>query len=334
MLKQTKLLSMEIEKHRDFSKLRLKEISNRFSQIPELKGGSLCVFATGSYGRLEASENSDIDLFFLDIDEKKETTNLNKTIINAEIIKICRNLGLPEFSNDGLYLKSIWLKELKAHLGSPLDDFNNYFTARLLMLLESKPLYCDDLYNKSIDTIINCYYMDFHDHTKNFKPIFLANDIIRFWKTLCLNYEHKRIKDYDNFTKDTDEHKKLVTHTKNLKLKFSRKLTCFSFILCLVDFNKTITQTDIKSICMLSPTERLEYLKDRNKDVGGKIQKALNSYQWFIDKTQVPSNEMIDWIKDRKERDNAFDRSRQFEEEIFEILQVIDKQNIMSKLLI
>ena len=34
----------------------------------------------------------------------------------------------------------------------------------------------------------------------------------------------------------------------NLKLKFSRKLTCFSFILCLVDFDKTINPEDVKQI--------------------------------------------------------------------------------------
>lgn len=325
---------MEIGKHRDFSKLRLKEISNRMSQIPQLEDSSLCVFATGSYGRLEASENSDIDLFLIDTDDIKQTSNLNKTIINAEIIKICRNLGLPEFSNDGLYLKAILLKEIQTYLGSPTDDFNNYFTARLLMLLESKPLYDANLYNKCIDTLIDCYYHDFPDHVKNFKPIFLANDIIRFWKTLCLNYEHKRIGHNDLFDKDDGEHKKMVTHTKNLKLKFSRKLTCFSFILCLVDFDKTINPEDIKQISSLSPTERLEYLKNKNTSVGGKIQKALNSYQWFIDKTQIPSSEMIEWIKDKQERDNAFERSRQFEEELFEILQEIDRQHILPKLLI
>lgn len=325
---------MEIERHRDFSKLRLKEISNRISQIPQLKDSTLCVFATGSYGRLEASENSDIDLFLIDTGDLKETSNLNKTIINAEIIKICRILELPEFSNDGLYLKAIWLKEIQTYLGSPTDDYNNYFTARLLMLLESKSLYDASLYDKCITTIIDCYYHDFPDHVKSFKPIFLANDIIRFWKTLCLNYEHKRIGHTDLFDKDDTEHKKLVTATKNLKLKFSRKLTCFSFILCLVDFDKTINPEDIKQISSLSPTERLEYLKNKNAEVGGKIQKALNSYQWFIDKTQIPSKDMIEWIKDKKERDNAFERSRQFEEELFEILQVIDRQHILPKLLI
>ena len=149
---------MNIIQHREFSKLRLNELANRFKTIHELNDNKLCVFATGSYGRLEASPNSDIDLFFLDTDHSLQTSNLEKTIINAEIIKICRNLGLPEFSKDGLYLKSLWLKEMKDAIGSPADDYYNFFTARLLMLLESQPLYNEYLYEKALQEIINCYY--------------------------------------------------------------------------------------------------------------------------------------------------------------------------------
>ena len=59
----------------------------------------------------------------------------------------------------------------------------------------------------------------------------------------------------------------------------------------------------------MSPTERLDYLKDRNPKVSNKIQKALELYKWFIRKTQIPSKDMINWISDKGERDNAFERS-------------------------
>ena len=35
-------------------------------------------------------------------------------------------------------------------------------------------------------------FKDFPDHPRTFQPIFLMNDICRFWKTMLLNYEHKR----------------------------------------------------------------------------------------------------------------------------------------------
>jgi hypothetical protein len=45
---------------------------------------------------------------------------------------------------------------------------------------------------------------------------------------MCLNYEHNRnrkLKGMDTMTKDILERKKVESHIKNIKLKFSRKLT-------------------------------------------------------------------------------------------------------------
>jgi hypothetical protein len=322
---------MKLSIHKDYSELRLKELRNRISQIEELRKNELCVYTTGSYGRLEASENSDIDLFFIDTNCENQTSNLDKTLINAEIIKICRNLDLQEFSKDGLYLNIHKLSDIKTNLGSPADDYKNYFTARMLMLLESKHLYNQELYDFSVKQLIESYFVDFHDHTINFKPVFLANDIIRFWKTLCLNYEHRRRRKQSDGVESSE---KYVAHSKNLKLKFSRKLTCFSFLLKLVDQEGIITREDVRNIVNMTPVERLVSLKENNPNLAGKIQTALNSYQWFIDKTQVPSEEMLQWISDRKERDNAFEKSRTFGQEIYDILDEIDKQSILPQLLI
>lgn len=165
---------------------------NRVKNIPQLKDNFLCIYTTGSYGRLEASRNSDLDLFFLDSNENRPTCNIDKTLINAEVIKICRNMELPEFSKDGGYLTIHNIGNIKNELGSPNDDYYNYFSARMLLLLESKPIYNDELHLSCLEQIIKPYYVDFHDHSQSFKPIFLTNDIIRFWKTLCLNYEHRR----------------------------------------------------------------------------------------------------------------------------------------------
>ncbi len=226
----------------NYSRLRLKEISNRVKDIPQLKDNFLCIYTTGSYGRNEASENSDLDLFFLDSNEEKFTSNIDKTLINADVIKICRLMGFPEFSKDGGYLTIHNIGEIKNELGSPNDDYYNYFTARMLLLLESKPIYNDELHLSCLTQIIKPYYVDFHDHSQSFKPIFLTNDIIRFWKTLCLNYEHRRKRKLDDNTEE-----KIVTHSKNIKLQFSRKLTCFSFILQLASSKGTINEKDLST---------------------------------------------------------------------------------------
>jgi predicted nucleotidyltransferase len=320
---------VELSAHKKFSESKIEEMKKMVERIPELKNNGLCIFSTGSYGRLEASEHSDIDLFFLDTNKNKPTSNVDLILINSEIIKICRKLKFPEFSKDGLYLKTHCLKGIKENLGSPADDYNNFYTARMLLLLESKPLYNQVLFEKCIDEIIDSYYVDFHNHTDNFKPIFLTNDIIRFWKTLCLNYEHKRI------SKNSEDGVKNVTHSKNLKLKFSRKLICFSFILKLISCKEDLSKEQIKKIALMTPIERLESIKgEQDNKISLEIDKIISDYQWFIDKTQIKSKEMLLWISDQDNRSNAFKKSDEFGQNIYNVLTKIDKNQLVPKILI
>ena len=323
---------MKLERHEIYSKVRLDEISMRISSIGQLENNDLCIYTTGSYGRLEASVNSDLDLFFIDASQENPTNNIDKILINAEVIKICRNMSLPEFSKDGGYLTIHNIGKIKEELGSPSDDYYNYFTARMLLLLESKPIYNIGLHKNCLEQIIEIYYVDFHDHSKSFKPIFLSNDIIRFWKTLCLNYEHKR----KNKSQEADfnDTNKSVSYSKNLKLKFSRKLTCFSFIFHLIAFEGAMSQTDILDVALMTPLQRLNSLKNKFPQFSSEIDKAIDSYQWFIDKTQIPSDDLLEWISDKNLRNDAFDRSRSFGEELFQILVSLDSNNLLNKLLI
>lgn len=321
---------MDLKEHIVYSKFRLNVLRDEIGEIKELAKNNLCIYTTGSYGRHEASKNSDLDLFFLDATEERPTSNIDKTLINAQVIKTCRAMELEEFSKDGGYLTIHNIGDILENLGSPADDYKNYFTARMLLLLESKPIYNEELHTKCLQKIIKRYFVDFHDHSKDFKAIFLANDIIRFWKTLCLNYEHGRHRK----VLDGDEKHKIVAHSKNLKLKFSRKLTCFSFIIQLAGFKGSITEEDLLKMSLLTPIERLTETESMYPEISDKVQNALNSYQWFINKTQIPSEKLLEWIADSDARDEAFDKSRQFAEELFSILESVDKQKLLSKLLI
>lgn len=324
---------MEIKHHEEFSKIQLNLLREKISSIHQLSQNKLCIYTTGSYGRHEASKNSDLDLFFIDSDENNPTSNIDKIIINAKVIEICRAMDLPEFSKDGGYLTIHNIGDILTNLGSPEDDYRNYFTARMLLLLESKPIYSDELHKKCLQKIIERYIIDFHDHSKNFKALFLANDIIRFWKTLCLNYEHGRRRRIVTHGSDNLRHKN-VAHSKNLKLKFSRKLTCFSFIILLADSQGATTQDDLLEMCLMTPIERLYKIKNSNPHLEGNIQDAIKSYQWFLDKTQVPSDDLLNWISDKEERNKAFEKSIKFAEELYLILEGVDKEKLLGKLLI
>jgi predicted nucleotidyltransferase len=223
-----------IESRNEFSNEIMEKLKKNISELPYISqfDDCLCIYATGSFARGEASKYSDIDLFLISNINSK-IKKLDEIILKSDLIKITRDLDLPDFSGDGEYLTIHGLEDMLEKLGSPEDDFKNYFTARLLLLLESKPLFNETLYNEVISKIVNVYFNDYPDHKESFTPIFLANDIIRFWKTMCLNYEQKRSKREHN---DLSKNK---TRLKNLKLKFSRITTCYSILCCLRNGQQT-----------------------------------------------------------------------------------------------
>lgn len=111
-------------------------------------------------------------------------------------------------------------------------------------------------------------------------------------------------------------------------------MTCFSFILQLASYNGTISEKDILEISKLTPLDRLIKLKVDDPGVDYKVQKVLDLYHWFLSRTQIPSEEMLKWISDKNLRNEAFNKSREFGQDLFDVLQSVDKQNLLEKLLI
>ena len=313
---------MKYKERHEFSIDKIKTIKSALNEIDELRDANdLCIYSTGSYARLEASPNSDLDIFF--ICKNEQFSFISKTLIDAELIKISRDLGIPEFSGDGKYLEVHSLEHIKSKLGSQEDDYRNYFTARLLLLLESIPIFNESVYEDSINQIIDSYYRNFHKHYQDFQPIFLTNDVIRFWKTITINYEHKRNR------RDGEIERK--SRVKNLKLKFSRKLTCFSFLIKILDSKEVLDQKNLFGIVRQTPVERLKTL---DPNVRSMVQKALDMYDWFLENTSQEKEDLISWLDDSSNRNLAFENSRQFGSLLFEILNKVDSKKYLKYLVI
>jgi hypothetical protein len=118
----------------------------------------------------------------------------------------------------------------------------------------------------------------------DFVPAFLLNDILRMWRTFCVNYEFYR--------KEGDSREKI----KNLKLKFSRMLTCYSgviYLLATFAKSRTATPDDVEAMVALSPTERLEKITESDfwsdtgtpQNIEDVVQEALSLYSDFLDLT-------------------------------------------------
>jgi len=290
-----------LQERKDYSAGRLSDVSNKIASIGELsQQRDLGIYVTGSYGRLEAHPGSDLDLFFVS-GGQLQLDRTTKTLIDAELIKIAREMGFPPFSNDAQYLQVHSLGEMLDKLGGAEDDFKNFFTARMLLLLESRPVYGEDAYKRILTSIIDAYFRDYHDHTGDFRPLFLVNDILRFWKTLCLNYENRRNRPEDRAQKNKH-------HVRNLKLKFSRLLICFSTIIPLISSRSSSPQ-DIFSLTEYPPLDRLGKLtqNDQQKKLYNELRELYSSFLEITSRTDV-----LDWIETKENRRAAFGQADKF----------------------
>jgi hypothetical protein len=310
-----------------YSKGILDLLRRRVAEVPDLRQvPGLCLYATGSFARGEASEYSDLDVFFIDSTEK--CPRIQSILITADLIRICRDLNLPEFSSDGQFLAVHQLREICDQLGGAEDDYRNLFTARLLLLLESSPIWHDELYHEIVGKIIESYYRDYHDHNESFKPIFLVNDIIRFWKTLCLNYEHKRNR------LSTEQTIKNKSHVKNLKLKFSRMTTCFSAVIGLASTSFQQTPEGLLELVRLPPFERLRRAASADQKRQQVFEQLVELYAWFLVQTAIPTEELSNWIGESSTREMAFKKAQLYGDTMYNLLQLTAPRDVLRFLVI
>lgn len=297
-----------LEARRKSSSNRLESLRQALRDAEDLAGSNACVYLTGSFARGEASEHSDLDLFIVGrgTQEQRKLRRLDEICIKAKLIEKTREQKFPDFSGDGEYLVHHTTDELTGTLGKPQDDASNTFTARLLLLLESRSLLCDAVYKDIINDVVKAYWRDYEDHKTEFMPAFLANDILRLWRTLCINYEAR--------TQTDPAEKKAKRKLKNYKLKHSRLLTCYSgllFLLYIYKKRNTVKPSDVCDMVKRSPTQRLEWLKGDSDDASTKkhVADVLECYERFLedtDKSEVQLiNEFLDEEKARTYRQNA-----------------------------
>jgi predicted nucleotidyltransferase len=278
----------EIDDRKKYTEKRIADLLQQLSSSKELVSGKACVYATGSFGRLEASPRSDLDLFIVGKkigelgQEESSLRNLDALCVKADLINATRKLKVPEFDGDGRYLTHYSSHDFTKTLGTPEDDASNTFTARLLLLLESQPLLGGEVFTDVIEDVVEAYWRDYEDHKEEFIPAFLANDILRLWRTFCVNYEAR--------TERRPEEKKLKGKLKNYKLKHSRLLTCYSallYLLTIYNRQKTVHPNNAIDMIRLTPIGRLLWLRQQADlaPAHDPISRLLEQYEAFLSST-------------------------------------------------
>lgn len=312
------------------SALRLNELRSLVHRdAAAVAPADLAVFCAGSYARLEASQHSDIDLFFVyGPGSSRAGKRVAEIQLFSKLIDIGDAMSFPEFSNDGKYLHTMTCDEVDEHLGSPRDDAQNLFTMRMLMLLESKSILGDETFERAQRSIIEAYYRDYPDHQSSFEPWFLLNDIGRFWKTLLLNYENRRNQRPERANDEpANEKRKNEQKVKNFKLKYSRMTTCFATVGALASFQTAITQDDVFELIQLTPQQRLATIADRVPVVSGQVEQVLESYAWFLEQTAQSKEDLLAGFADKPLRQERFNKANQYGDLMFQMIRGIAQAN-------
>jgi hypothetical protein len=325
-----------LNQRRAYAARRVSELRTALDGSEQLCTGKACVYTTGSFGRGEAGDHSDLDLFIVSLatdDEppRSKLGRLDEILIKADLIECTRNQTFPEFSGDGEYLVRHSVHQLVDSLGKRNDDAENTFTARLLLLLESQPLLGNEAYKEVTDNVIAAYWRDYTDHKGDFIPAFLANDILRLWRTLCVNYEA------GTFTEPDEE--KAKRKLKNFKLKHSRLLTCYSallFLLYVYESEKTVSPGKAREMVELTPTQRLEFLLRQKSlaPVHDKLSLLIGQYESFLTASNQPKSALIAQFLDKEQGRKLLHEASRFGNLVFDVLGEMGKSSRFHRLLV
>jgi len=182
---------------------RLDEMRARVAKIalPD----DACIVLFGSWGRGELTEHSDDDWLLLVDGEVRDD-------VHGPIVARLRELLGAEDrkpGTQGVFGAAASAPVLANRIGLD-EDTNRSLTRRMLLLLESVPVAGDGAYARCWERVLDSYL---DDATKDFRPPrFLLNDLVRYWRTICVDFVGKQREDEEKWG------------LRNAKLRTGRKI--------------------------------------------------------------------------------------------------------------
>lgn len=187
-------------------------------------------------------------------------------------------LGLPLPKSTGIYVTPASHDQIcdYSSLGVIADD-KNIFGKRMQILLDAKPIYGEDNFQKLVLDLLERYAAGFLIHDQKKEWVYLLNDLIRYFRSYCAWHQF----DLSNDPIDS-------WHMRNTKLRNSRIPMFAALIFLLGECSKEKIDKIgwISEHLLLTPMQRIEKVYALNNDGGFDI--LLGAYEVFMTRMNSP----------------------------------------------
>lgn len=216
----------------------------------------LCVGAAGSLGRMEASDLSDADLIVVLKDGVDPTSKAGKAAYDA-VWKPLAKKGVKPPNSQGVFAEPTTRAQLLERIGHGKEELA-VLGKRLLLLLETQPVYGARPFDRLIDALVDRYAADYVANDPRKEWTFLLNDLIRYFRSICVHYQST----FDNRV----EHDKWVL--RNVKLRHSRLIMYAGLLALLGECSKEREDKVkwLKTRLKWTPLERIAAVYEANDD--------------------------------------------------------------------
>jgi len=137
------------------------------------------VVMLGSWGRRELTSQSDDDFLVL-------VNGAERDGVRPRAEELAEVLGVA--GQTGTFGAAAFCEHLVNRIGLDQDD-NANLTRRMLLMLESVPVVGDVAYRECWERVLDAYLVD--SIRDRHAPRFFLNDLIRYWRTICVDFVGK-----------------------------------------------------------------------------------------------------------------------------------------------